>query len=310
MSQFRPPCISVLMPAYNAERYVEQAVRSVLGQTFTDFEFLIINDGSTDQTGAILERLAEEDERIRLVSRPNTGYVAALNEMIGMARASLLARMDADDVALPERFERQVAYLQAHPDCLVVGSAVQVVDSDGDPLCVWNIDVSNHEQIDLHHLNGRRGAVLCHPSVLMRADAVRAVGGYRPELEPAEDMDLYLRLAERGRLANLTEPLLHYRMVPTSASHARKREQVIGLRKAISEAYQRRKLPPGPLPPLPDHPAKADLTKLSYNRHLWGWWALGTGNVRTARKHAWAALVRSPWSSRSWRLMLCAIRGR
>lgn len=310
MSQTRLPCISVLMPAYNAERYVEQAVHSILDQTFTDFEFLIIDDGSTDQTRATLERLAAEDERIRLVSRPNTGYVAALNEMIDMARAPLLARMDADDVALPERFERQVAYLESHPDCLVVGSAVQVVDSDGDPLCVWNNDVSNHDEIDAQHLIGRRGAVLCHPSVLMRADAVRAVGRYRSELEPAEDIDLYLRLAERGRLANLTEPLLRYRMVPTSASHARKREQVLGLHKAISEAYQRRRLPLGPLPPIPDDSAKANLTKLSYNRHLWGWWALGAGNVRTARKHAWASLARSPWSSRSWRLMLCAIRGR
>jgi hypothetical protein len=266
-------------------------------------EFLIIDDGSTDRTRSILERLAGRDPRIRLVSRPNTGYVVALNEMVGMARAPLLARMDADDVALPGRFERQVAYMEANPDCLVVGSAVQIVDSDGDPLCIWNDDVSGHEEIDTQHLDGRRGAVLCHPSIIMRADAVRAEGGYRAELEPA-------RLAERGRLANLAEPLIRYRMVPTSASHARKREQILGWRRAITEAYHRRGLPTGPLPPLPGDGASAGLTDLSYNRRLWGWWALGAGNVQTARKHARASLARSPWSSHSWRLMLCAIRGR
>src|SRR6476661_6105481 len=129
-SRMTPP-VSVLMPVYNAGRYVAEAVESILGQTYADFEFLIVDDGSTDRSRAILERYAARDPRIRLVSRPNTGYAAALNELLGLARGELVARMDADDVALPERLLRQVNYLRAHPEVVCVGTAVHLIDGGG-----------------------------------------------------------------------------------------------------------------------------------------------------------------------------------
>src|SRR5213082_3006291 len=125
------PVVSVLMPVYNAQRYLPAAVESILGQTFRDFEFIIIDDGSTDRSGEILRKFAAEDPRIKLISRPNTGYVVALNEALSCASGEFVARMDADDISLPTRFERQVAYLREHTDCVLVGTNVITMDSDG-----------------------------------------------------------------------------------------------------------------------------------------------------------------------------------
>ena len=308
------PLVSVIMPAYNADRYVDEAVESVLAQTFGDFEFLIVDDGSTDRSRAILEGYAARDRRISLVSRPNTGYLVALNEMVDRAEGEFLARMDADDVCRPDRFERQVRHLHAHPDCVAVGSAVEIIDPDGDALGVWNRDVLSHEQIDSAHLATRRGAVICHPSAMMRAAAVRALGGYRPEYDTAEDFDLFLRMAERGRLANLEEPLLKYRMHPASVCHTRSARQGILVIRSAAEAFRRRgrSVPETFGPPIQEEDASAgrvdvDLVGL---RRTWGWWALGYGNVPAARKHARFCVARRPLSKESWGLLLCAIRGR
>jgi glycosyltransferase involved in cell wall biosynthesis len=298
--------ISVIMPAYNAERYVEEAVRSILDQSFTDFEFLIVDDGSTDGTGAILDQLAREDPRIRVIHRVNGGLVSALNLLVSEARGEFLARMDADDLALPERLGRQIDYLRSHPDCLVVGSVVQVIDPDGDVLCEW-FPSRSHEELDGANLEGSKGSVLCHPSVMMRRESVLALGGYREAFYLAEDLDLWLRMAERGRIANLAEPMLKYRCHPMSIGHTQKPRQRKVTREAIAEARQRRGLPPIPTPGV-EAPDPAT-TRPDHNRR-WGWWALRSGYLATARKHARAALVHQPFSLQSWRLLYCAIRGR
>jgi glycosyltransferase involved in cell wall biosynthesis len=194
-----PPAVSVLMPVYNAEQYLEAAVRSILDQTYRDFELIIIDDGSTDGSLAILQRLAAEDTRIRLVSRPNTGYTIALNQAIALARGQLLARMDADDISMPNRFHLQVDYLNAHPECVALGGRLIMIDPTGLKIMDF-CKLTNHVQIDGAHINGGPSE-LGHPSVMMRRDAVVAAGGYDPAFEPAEDFDLWLRLAEHGRLA-------------------------------------------------------------------------------------------------------------
>ena len=125
------PSVSVCMPVYNTERYVAEAVESILAQTLGDFEFVIIDDGSTDGSRAILEPYAKQDDRIRLISRPNTGIIGARNEALGLAKGELIAVMDSDDVALPERFEVQVAYLREHPEVVCLGSKVQCIDEAG-----------------------------------------------------------------------------------------------------------------------------------------------------------------------------------
>jgi glycosyltransferase involved in cell wall biosynthesis len=298
------PMISVLLPVYNAERYVAEAVQSILDQTFDDFEFLIVDDGSTDSSRAILEEFAARDRRIRLVSRPNTGYVVALNEMLGRARGELVARMDADDAALPERFERQLAYLAEHPECLALGSRVTVIDPEGLPLAVMT-DLLEHDEIERALLVGL-GAAIYHPSVMFRKKPVLELGGYRKEYYLAEDLDLFLRLGERGRLANLAEPLLRYREHMSKVGRSRVEQQRAAARGAIAEAHRRRGLPP----PEGVLEGESRIFNPAEVSSTWAWWALGSGYPSTARKHAMASLTRNPFSPATWKLLLCTIRGR
>ena len=130
----KAPMISVCMPVYNAAKYLDKAIRSILNQSFEDFEFLMADDGSTDGSARILERYAARDPRIRLIRRPHKGLAPTLQELVEEARGEFIARMDGDDIALPERFQKQVEYLLANPDCVLVGSRVWEADSDGDPV--------------------------------------------------------------------------------------------------------------------------------------------------------------------------------
>ncbi len=128
------PSVSVLMPIYNAELTLAEAVESILAQTFTDFELIVVDDGSTDGSLQMLQKFAHRDTRIRIISRPNTGIAGALNEAMDAARGEFLARMDADDISLPARFEKQVAFLQEHPDVVLLGSRVMLVEPYGTPM--------------------------------------------------------------------------------------------------------------------------------------------------------------------------------
>ena len=131
LNELKNPAISVVLPVYNAEAYVREAVESILEQSFADFELIIINDGSTDGSGSILRELAARDARIVLIERPNDGYVSALNKGIKIARADFIARMDADDVAMPERFALQHARMVYKPELAVLGSFIRVMDKTG-----------------------------------------------------------------------------------------------------------------------------------------------------------------------------------
>jgi glycosyltransferase involved in cell wall biosynthesis len=301
-----PPRVSVLLPVYNAERYVAEALRSIVTQTFTDFELLIVDDGSTDSSRAILERFAAQDPRIRLVSRPNTGYLLALNEMLARARGEYVARMDADDVALPARFDRQVRYLDENPECVLVGSRVTLIDPDGAPITVTR-NALNHEQIDASLMECGEQTVY-HPSIMFRRQVVLDLGGYRPECYTSEDVDLFLRLAEVGQIVNLPEPLLKYREHFQKVGFRRIHEQVEAYRRSLIDAYQRRgrDLPAGILERCHRN---ANVEPLGVHR-AWAWMALTGGNVATSRKHARRCLMRAPLSLSSWRLFYCAVRGR
>src|SRR5262249_45977834 len=145
-----PPLISVCMPVHNAERFVGEAVESILGQTLRDFEFLIIDDGSTDGSTRILRDSAARDPRIRLTCRSNRGLVATLNELVDQARGEFIARMDADDIALPDRFLRQVDYLRRHPERVEGGAWVPVIDPAGDPPCLW-VHGQSHQAVAALH---------------------------------------------------------------------------------------------------------------------------------------------------------------
>jgi glycosyltransferase involved in cell wall biosynthesis len=293
-----------MMPVYNAERYVGKAIESILNQTFENFELLIVNDGSTDGSLAILREYAERDRRVRLTSRPNAGLVGSRNELLDAARSDLVACMDADDVSLPDRLEKQVEYLQRHPECVLVGSRVMIIDPDGQPLQVMGQHFE-HEAIDRAFMNGE-GQIIYNPSVMFWKRVALQVGAYRRGFDPAEDLDLFLRMAEVGRLANFPQPLLAYREHLGKAGHVHVQRQSLGVRKALEEAYRRRGLA------VPEWLASFELRRLCVADvyRIWAWWALGSGYIATARKHAWASMARAPLSIASWRLLYCALRGR
>ena len=202
------PAISVVLPVYNAEAYVREAVESILAQSFTDFECIIINDGSTDGSEAILRELAAHDTRIVLVERPNGGLVSALNGGIKIARADLIARMDADDVAMPERFALQHARMIEQPELAVLGSFIRVMDKAGNIIRLGEYPLTPKEAA--RHVE--RDCPVAHPAVMMQRDAVLKAGGYRKAFSHAEDYDLWLRMIDLGyAIANLPQPLLNYR---------------------------------------------------------------------------------------------------
>jgi glycosyltransferase involved in cell wall biosynthesis len=294
------PTISVVMPVYNAATYLRAAVESILAQTFRDFELIALDDGSTDASLEILRQMAQQDTRIRVISRPNTGIVGALNDGVAAARGEFIARMDADDIALPHRFRRQLDFLRDNPGCVAVGSDVLQIDSDGDPICVQHW-AETHEEIDKMLLHG--GGGLAHPTAMIRTTAMQQIGGYRTEYQWVEDKDLWLRLAEIGQLANLPAPLLQYRLHETSVCWQRETEQRRLWDKLLDETYHRRGLEATP-PKLQSSQRQA--VRASRMRAKWIRAAARSGNYRTAAKHARKLLRECPLQASTWITLLRA----
>jgi glycosyltransferase involved in cell wall biosynthesis len=299
----REPKISVLLPVFNAERYLRRALESVLTQTFEKFEVVAVNDGSTDRSKAILDEYSRADTRLHQVSQDNQGIVSALNAGLELMRGEYVARMDADDVAMPHRLERQLAYMDRHPECVAVGSQVIYIDPDGDEIGPKADLKESHEEINTALLAG--GWPIVHPSVMIRTSTIRQIGGYQ-DYRTWEDHDLFLRLAEVGRLANLDEPLLRYRLHLGSIVHQRAAAKSNVLANVLQDARRRRGLPAMQEQEVPKY---RGLTQAEHERN-WVWWALAGGNPRTARKHAWRVVRGNPWSCAAWRAMCCSIRGR
>ncbi len=247
------------MSVHDDAATVGAAIQSILGQTFGDFEFLIVNDGSTDGSGAIIDTFAAADPRIRAIHQPNRGLIASLNRLVAEARGALIARMDGDDISLPERFAAQVAFLDAHPDHGVLGTNTNEIDeADRVTLCT-----------DLHPLDHkavqaalRRGSPVAHSSVMMRTAVVRAAGGYRAAYRHCEDYDLWLRLSERTRIANLAERMLLYRRSGGQVSVRHVVEQQTGAAIARQAHHERLAGRPDPTDGLERLPPLADLDAL------------------------------------------------
>lgn len=210
------PKVSVLMSCYDAARWLNEAIKSVLNQTFSDFEFIIIDDGSTDDTLNIIRRFAERDSRIHVVVKKNTGLSDSLNVGIDRAYGEWIARIDADDICMPDRLHKQLVYAQAHPKHVYIGSGLLEIDSNGHPLKIYGYPV-RHTTL-LNHLQTAR-KFPPHSSAFYRSTAVRAVGGYRSRIQRAQDWDLWLRLSEVGDLGSLKEPLVKIRKHALQISH-------------------------------------------------------------------------------------------
>lgn len=292
------PIISVIMPVYNSLRYLKDAVESILQQSFKNFEFLIFDDGSTDGSREKLMLYAAADSRIRLFLRDHGGHTRLLNEGINYSQGEFIARMDSDDIAMPSRFETQIDYLGKHPDCVAVGSEVLIIDPDGSPIGIKGQD-TEHEAIDQTHLNGRGGAVI-HPSAMFRKDALQQIGGYKPELEPAEDFDLFLRLAEVGKLANVPQVLMKYRQHFQRTTDRRRDTQLKKIREIVTHTYLNRGLG-SPSEHLFEKPKI--ITPIE-RREQWARTAMAQGYYTTSYKHSFVVLTRKFHSLETWKLVL------
>ena len=241
------PLVSVIVAARNADAYVARAISSILTQTYEHLELVVVDDASTDETGAILRETEARDERVRILRNDERlGLAASLNRAIQHAHGVLLARMDADDIALPERIARQVAVFGEDPGLVLLGSNVEHVDADGNAIGVT--------QLPLDDWTIRCVAVslnpFAHPSVMIRAEALHEEGkAYDTSFETTQDWELWTRLMARGRVANIRTPLVRQRLHQGSVS-ATKGETQLANSLRVQERYVRDFLGPEAFDPV------------------------------------------------------------
>lgn len=214
MTETKPPRVTVLMSVHNTESYVAASVESILGQTFKDFEFIIIDDGSTDSSFDICKGYASIDTRVVLHQRPSQGLTSSLNYGLTKARGELIARMDADDISLPYRLDQQVSEFLSTPSLVLLGSEVELISSEGAHLGPRR-HPREHHQIRAQLLRGNGGA-MTHPAVMFLRQSALEVGGYDESFKVGQDLDFFLRLTERGCARNLQSTLLLWRQHPSS----------------------------------------------------------------------------------------------
>lgn len=303
--QLKPPSpvVSVLMPVFNGGAYLGEAVESILNQTFRDFEFLIIDDGSTDDSLKLLRQYAMRDSRIRVIARENRGLTSTLNELLSIARGEFVARMDADDISMPERFARQIAFIRDNPRVVCVGAAFQMIDSAGRYLTTLTSPQTDAE-IQSLHLSGH--AAITHPVVMMRLAAVNQVGGYDSNYDLVEDLDLWLRLGEVGEFANLTDVLLKYRLHSKSISEMAGQKQRDAARRACESAWKRRNIA-GIFCAHDSWRPGADRGSQHTYMLRYGWWAWNSRQRRTAVIYGWKAIKAWPFSKEGWKLLIVAL---
>jgi glycosyltransferase involved in cell wall biosynthesis len=214
------------MPVYNGARYLDGAIRGILDQTFRDFELILVDDGSYDDTPRIMQAHAAADSRVIVSNGDHAGVAVALNRGFALARAPLIARMDSDDESLPDRLERQVKAMRALPGVAVLGTGIEIIDESG--RFMKTIGASTNAADIREKLLVANG--IAHPTVMLRRDAVHAAGGYRPIFTRCEDYDLWLRLSESHDISNLHEPLLRYRghagQISNDRHHLRQLEMI------------------------------------------------------------------------------------
>jgi glycosyltransferase involved in cell wall biosynthesis len=246
------PALSVAMSVFNAQPYLQAALDSILQQSFADFEFIIVDDGSTDGSTDVLRAAAAQDQRIRLIIRENRGLIASLNEIVQAARAPFIARMDADDTCTPDRFARQMAFLAANPDHGAVSAECILTGPDGTAIAPPKLTRPTTHAGILANLES--GPTLLHNAVIYAREAVLAVGGYHAAFAHAEDYDLWLRLSQITKLANLPEHLVTYRQYDGQVSDRHVLAQVYNAALAWLAHAEREAGHPDPTPQWPTAP--------------------------------------------------------
>jgi len=243
------PLVSVVMTVYNTEAFLPASIESILNQTLNDFEFIIVDDGSTDNSLTIINNYAKSDDRITVLQQKNQGISRAANAGIHIATGTFIARMDSDDISRSDRLEKQSEFLCNNPKVVAVGSWFNTVNSSGSTIPATKFGVNDssvietpieHTAIDTKLLSG--GLAISHPSSMIRRDAIRSLGGYKVEYVTSEDRDLFLRLSEIGSIHNLEDVLLSYRIREGQVSsfhHVRQQYYSVLARRS---AYRRRRL--------------------------------------------------------------------
>lgn len=207
----KQPKVTVLMPAYNAGKYIGEAIASVLKQSFNDFELLIVNDGSTDNTLKIISSFS--DPRIVVIHQENKGIVSALNNGLQHARAPYIARFDADDVCYPDRLKIQYNFITAHPEYRIIGSAADYIDAEGSYIFTQHPVAHLYEEIqDLPP----SVCPFIHPCVFYQKAAIINNGGYNEHAYTFEDHFLWATILKKEKACNLSQPLIKHRLNPES----------------------------------------------------------------------------------------------
>ena len=296
------PAVSVLMTVYNGQHYLAEAVESILGQSFTDFEFVIVDDGSTDDSLRILQEFEKRDPRIRLFERPHLGIVPAATFGLRQCRGEFVARMDSDDIALPHRFDVQVKALRENPDVVVVGGAYDLIDAAG-RLLRREWPPQDDGTLQDRCLAG--ATPICQPVGMIRRSAMERVGGYDPQAPQAEDLDMWLRLGEVGRLTALPQVLLRYRQHAASISEMRADEQARCIRYVCEKAYARRGLKRTFVAP----PAWRPSGEESRYQFLcqYGWGAFRHAHRSTAIVYGLKAVQKQPLNRQGWSLLMSSL---
>lgn len=226
------PRVSVVMAVCNGQRFVGEAIESLRTQTLDDLEVIVVDDGSSDATPQVVQTLAAQDDRIRLHVQEHAGYSAALNTGWRLANADYVGVLDADDLAEPGRLERQVGFLEGHPEVGVVGGALLLVTADGRPFYIAAYPVA---PADVHEALKSRSP-LGHTCVLMRRAVLEEAGGYRESFPLAEDYDLWLRISERHALANVPDIVGRYRIHGANGSLVGIQQQAVSMAAARATA--------------------------------------------------------------------------
>lgn len=253
------PAVSVLMSMYNSAAYVQAAVESVLAQSFSDFEFLIVDDGSSDNSAAIVAKLAKSDARITLFRQENRGIVPSVNFLIDQAQAPLIARMDSDDICLPDRFAAQVAHMAAHPELGALGTQFIEIDEQDKIRDAYFRHPTSAS--DIRAALAERQPI-GNPTVMLRTEVIRQIGGYRPAFRYCEDYDLFLRLSRVADIENLPDVHLLYRRSENQMSTLNNHRQT---RQAVKALFAHREVLAGgrdPFDGLQDMPELEDMDRV------------------------------------------------
>lgn len=294
------PAVSVVMTVYNRAEFVPPAVRSILNQTLRELELILVDDGSDTATKDVLARLAAEDDRVRLIEQANAGIFAAANRGLRACRAPLVARLDSDDLAEPRRLEIQKAFFDepSHADVACCGTFMKLIDEQGRFL---HVEAKPTDDRGIQEQLLRGHCAIGHPSSMMRRAALEQIGGYDESFSSAGDLEIFLRLGEAGRLANLETPLTRYRLHARSVSEEKGVQQRENCRRACELAWARR----GETRPFEG----ADLWRPAGDRDSehhyalrYGWWAWQNGQFETAAHYGRRALKLKPWDKQAWML--------